>query len=76
MEQHSGLAIMISGSLARRLYGKLFGDKGCISHRLAERLLLDHGLRLITRVRKNMRNVLMDFSDKLLEGVMNLPRTP
>ena len=52
--------------LVRRLFGKLFADKGYISAPLAERLLLDHGLRLITRLRKNMRNVLMDLSDKLL----------
>jgi hypothetical protein len=52
--------------LARGLYGHLFGDKGYISHVLAQRLFLDQGLRLITRLRKNMRNVLMNLSDKLL----------
>jgi transposase len=52
--------------LAHRLFGKLFGDKGYISAPLAERLLLEQGLRLVTRVRKNMRNVLMDLSDKVL----------
>jgi hypothetical protein len=52
--------------LVRRLFGRLFGDKGYISQSLAERLLVDHGVRLITKLRKNMRNVLMDLSDKLL----------
>ena len=52
--------------LAHRLFGRLFGDKGYISAPLAQRLLLDQGLRLITKLRKNMRNVLMDLSDKLL----------
>jgi hypothetical protein len=52
--------------LARRLYGKLFGATGSISHLLAERLLLEHGLRLSTRLRKNLHNMLMDLSDKLL----------
>jgi hypothetical protein len=52
--------------LVRGLFGKLFGDKGYISASLAQRLLLDHGLRLITNLRKNMRNVLMPLSDKLL----------
>ena len=33
---------------------------------LAERLFVDQGVRLITRLSKNMRNVLMDPSDKLL----------
>jgi hypothetical protein len=49
-----------------RLFGRLCGDTGSISHPLAPRLLVDQGVRLITRLRKNMRNVLMDLSDKLL----------
>jgi Transposase DDE domain len=52
--------------LVRRLFGKLFGDKGYISAPLAQRLLLDQDLRLITKLRTNMRNVLMALSDKLL----------
>ena len=52
--------------LVRRLFGQLFGDKGSISQPLAERLFLDHGLRLITKLRKNMRNILMPFAEKLL----------
>jgi hypothetical protein len=52
--------------LVRRLFGRLFGDKGYISAPLAERLLVTHGLRLITKLRKNMRNQLLEFSDRLL----------
>ena len=52
--------------LVRRLFGKLFGDKGYISQALAEQLLVAQGLHLITKLRKNMRNVLMPLSDKLL----------
>jgi hypothetical protein len=52
--------------LARRLFDRLFGDKGYISEPLAERLLVTHGLRLITKLRKNMRNQLLEFSDRLL----------
>jgi transposase len=52
--------------LARRLFGRLFGDKGYISAPLAERLLVTHGLRLITKLRKNMRQQLLEFSDRLL----------
>jgi hypothetical protein len=48
------------------LLGKLFGDKGYISQPLAERLLVEQGVRLITRLRANMRNRLMAVSDKLL----------
>ena len=52
--------------LARRLFGKLFGDKGYISAALAEQLLLTQGLQLITKLRKNMRAVLLPLTDKLL----------
>jgi Transposase DDE domain len=48
------------------LRGRVFGDKGYISQPLAEELLVGHGVRLITRLRKNMRNRLMDVFDKLL----------
>jgi hypothetical protein len=52
--------------LVHRLFSKLFGDKGYISAPLAEHLLLNQGLRLITKLRKNMRNVLLPFADKQL----------
>ena len=52
--------------LARRLFGKLLGDKGYISAALAEQLLVRQGLHLITKLRKNMRNVLLPLADKLL----------
>lgn len=41
-------------------------DKGYISAPLAEQLFLDQGLRLITKLRTNMRNQLLEFSDRLL----------
>jgi hypothetical protein len=52
--------------LARRLVGKLFGDKGYLSQPLAEELLVRQGLQLITKLRKQMRNRLLTVSDKLL----------
>jgi hypothetical protein len=51
--------------LAKRLRGKLFGDRGYISAPLTH-LLFEQGLQLITRLRKNMKNHLMPLSDKLL----------
>lgn len=51
--------------LAQRLFGKLFGDKGYLSQPLAERLFVEQGLRLITKLRKNMRNRLLEWSDRL-----------
>ena len=52
--------------LIRRLFGKLFADKGYISQALAEDLFVTQGIRLVTKLRRNMRNRLLDLSDKLL----------
>jgi len=51
--------------LARRLWGKLFGDKGYISQSLFEELY-ERGLKLITTVRANMKNRLLDWQEKIL----------
>jgi Transposase DDE domain len=51
--------------LVKGLRGKLFGDRGYISASLTQ-LLFEHGLQLITKLRKNMKNHLMHLSDKLL----------
>ena len=51
--------------MVKRLRGKLFGDRGYVSAPLTA-LLFEHGLQLITRLRKNMKNQLMLLSDKLL----------
>lgn len=52
--------------LVRRLFGKLFGDRGYISQPLAEALLVHHGIHLVTKARKNMRGRLLTLADKLL----------
>ncbi|MCA1553647.1 MAG: IS982 family transposase [Chloroflexi bacterium] len=52
--------------LVRRLFGKLFADKGYISRPLFEQLLTTFGIQLITKVRSNMRNQLMPLADRLL----------
>ena len=49
----------------RYMYGKLFADKGYLSPGLFEKLR-DRGIRLITKVKKNMKNKSTDFTDKLL----------
>ena len=51
--------------LTRRLFGKLFGDKGYISAELFAELW-DRGLQLITHIRRNMNNRLMPLMDKIL----------
>jgi transposase len=52
--------------LADRLFGKLFGDKGYISQPLAQSLRDLFDLQLITKLRRNMKNQLMTWSDRIL----------
>ncbi len=52
-------------NILRNIYGKLFGDKGYISQSLFEQLFID-GIHLITKLRKNMKNSLMDTKDKIM----------
>ena len=42
----------------KRIFGKLFGDRGYISKDLFEQLFID-GVHLITRLKKGMKNALM-----------------
>lgn len=51
--------------LMKGLEGKLFGDKGYISAELFNTLLAK-GIKLITKIKKNMQNKLMDLTDKIL----------
>lgn len=60
--------------LVRRLFGKLFGDRGYLSQSLFEDLL-ERGIKLVTKVRKNMKNRLMLLQDKLLLRKRNIIET-
>jgi hypothetical protein len=51
--------------MCQDLRGKLFGDRGYISQELFERLYRQ-GIKLITRLKKNMKNKLAGMEDKLL----------
>ena len=53
-------------TLAKRLWGKLFGDKGYISKKLMEQLWQDYDLQSIPRLRKNMQHRLIEMQDKVL----------
>ncbi|WP_341747213.1 IS982 family transposase [Candidatus Tisiphia endosymbiont of Dascillus cervinus] len=64
-DDRKGLKGMIFG-----IYGKVFGDRGYISKELFDDLY-DKGIQLITRVKKNMKNILIPIIDK----VMLLKRT-
>lgn len=52
-------------NMLKKLMGKLFGDKGYISQKLANDLK-KKGVQLITSVRKNMKNKFMPLIDKIL----------
>jgi hypothetical protein len=51
--------------MAKKLWGKLFGDKGYISQPLFDQLF-EQGIQLITPIRKNMKNYLTPLIDKVL----------
>ncbi len=53
------------GRLATGLGGQLFGDRGYISQALHD-VLLNQGLELLTKIRRNMKNRVMRLWDKLL----------
>ena len=51
--------------LTKKLFGKLFGDKGYISASLFE-TLFNNGVHLVTGIRNNMKNRLMSLYDKIM----------
>lgn len=60
--------------LSQGIFGKLFGDKGYISAKLAESLL-KRGLELFTSIRSNMKQKLMALEDKILLRKRSLVET-
>jgi hypothetical protein len=51
--------------LGKRIYGKLFADRGYISPNLFDALFAD-GVHLVTGIRNNMKNKLMPLWDKIM----------
>ncbi len=51
-------------NLTEKLIGLLFGDKGYIKKELFEKLF-DRGLKLVTKVKKGMKNTLMLLEEKI-----------
>lgn len=49
----------------QRLFGKLFADRGYISQDLFEMLFADD-IHLVTKIRKNMKNSMMNLYDKIM----------
>ncbi len=55
----------ILGIMTKNVFGKLFGDRGYISQKLAEYLWKD-GVELIYKRRKNMKSMNLSDTDKIL----------
>ena len=51
--------------LTKELFGKLFGDKGYISQKLFDKLW-ENNIRLVTGIKRNMKNRLMNMCDKIM----------
>jgi hypothetical protein len=51
--------------MVKNIFGHLFGDKGYLSATLFEKLR-SNGVRLVTTIRKNMKNKLMPLLDKIM----------
>jgi hypothetical protein len=49
----------------KRIFGKIYGDKGYIGKDLFDKLFVD-GIHLVTKVRKNMKKKKMEFRDRVL----------
>lgn len=60
--------------ITQKLSGLLFGDKGYISQTLCQKLL-NNGLKLITNVKKNMKNQFMTVYEKTLLRKRSLVET-
>jgi hypothetical protein len=54
-----------SEGFLKKIFGKLFGDKGYISQNLFEILFTD-GIHLVTGIRNKMKNSLMSMNDKIM----------
>lgn len=53
-------------AMVKRLFGKIFADRGYLSKALFQELLYTFGIQLITKLKKNMKNQFMPLADKIL----------
>lgn len=51
--------------MIKNIHGKVFGDRGYISKKLWTELW-EKGIQLVTRVKKNMKNIVMPLNDKIM----------
>jgi hypothetical protein len=52
--------------LTKKIFGKVFGDKGYLINKDLFHKLFSSGIHFVTKARKNMKNKLMDFFDKFM----------
>ena len=52
--------------LLQPLSGRVFADKGYVSQKLAQQLLKNRGIRLITKLKRNMKQRLIPLNDYLM----------
>lgn len=52
--------------LLQQLFGKVLADKGCVSQKLAKQLLHTAGIRLITKLKRKMKQRLLPLNDRLM----------
>ncbi len=52
--------------LCKNVFGKIYGDKGYIMNSEKMEILFKKGIQFVTKLRKNMKNKLMDLMDKIL----------
>ena len=57
---------MVLIKLTKKLFGKIFGDRGYLTNENLFRKLYLNGVHMITKIRGNMKNKLMLTEDKLL----------
>ncbi|MFS0520218.1 IS982 family transposase [Nostoc sp. UIC 10607] len=57
------------------LFGKIFGDRGYVSQKLASQLLQEFGIKFFAKPRRNMKNHLMHLHDKLLSRKRSIIET-
>lgn len=57
--------LKVMKSMTENMFGKLFADKGYVSKKLSD-LLFGNGIQLIAKPKKNMKNVNLSPTDKIL----------
>lgn len=62
-------------SLLQGMFGKIFGDRGYVSQKLATQLLEELGIEFFAKPRRDMKNKLMRLHDKLLSRKRSIIET-